>query len=52
MIELTPVTFLGLFVLIILAGHQMSKTPLESLGRRPMGDDLWSWFFNFILNNS
>eukprot|EP00548_Thalassiothrix_antarctica_P013320 CAMPEP_0194167520 /NCGR_PEP_ID=MMETSP0154-20130528/2774_1 /TAXON_ID=1049557 /ORGANISM="Thalassiothrix antarctica, Strain L6-D1" /LENGTH=939 /DNA_ID=CAMNT_0038878445 /DNA_START=14 /DNA_END=2833 /DNA_ORIENTATION=- len=52
MMEFTPITFLFFLILTIIVGDKMSKTPLESLGRRPMGHDLWSWFLNFIFNDN
>jgi hypothetical protein len=40
----------GLFVVSLLLGHQLSEVPLEQLGNRPMGHGLWSWLLNFVSN--
>jgi hypothetical protein len=38
----------GLFIVSLFLGHQFSKVPLEQLGNRPLGNDLWSWLLNFV----
>mmetsp|Transcript_24283 Transcript_24283/g.36687 ORF Transcript_24283/g.36687 Transcript_24283/m.36687 type:complete len:945 (+) Transcript_24283:51-2885(+) len=52
MTEPTPITFLGLFIATIFVGHLLSKYPLDHLGQRPMGQELWSWFFNFLFSGN
>jgi hypothetical protein len=43
-----PAAAVGMLVAVLMLGHLSSKTPLERLGHRPMGRELWSWLLSFI----
>ena len=41
------VSYVGLLIATLGLGHQVSKTPLRQLGRRPVGRELWGWLTHF-----
>lgn len=49
MSELT-LSYVGLLVATLCLGHQVSKTPLRQLGRRPVGRELWGWLIHFVFD--
>jgi len=44
--------FVGLLFGTLLMGHFLSKTPLEELGKRSKGRDLWEWVLSFVMDGT